>query len=135
MESRHPPFGLVVTDRACRIAYATQNARRRLARFFGRPARVNHLPRPVCRWLAEARGSRQSLVVRRGEGCLIVRRVSIPTGSMTVLSLELLPNGGGRRPAHRGLTRCEGEVWYWIAQGKTTPEIAQVLGRSKGTVS
>ena len=130
------PFGLVVAVPDCRIGFATTDARRRLGRFFPRPRRAGMLPQEICRWLEDPQAARKPLVVRRAESRLIVRRVAIPTREAITLSLELVPKAApasARR--HRKLTRRENEVLHWLAEGKTTPEIAQILDLAAGTVS
>ena len=56
---------------------------------------------------------------------------------------ELRRVAGGMRPPGRGpeelvglgLSRREAEVLFWIAQGKTNPEIAVILGIARRTVA
>ena len=64
---------------------------------------------------------------------LVIRLVS--DGALTVLLFEE-QGGAVRTEALRclGLTPREAEVLRWVAQGKTNPEIAIILGRSSRTI-
>lgn len=71
-----------------------------------------------------------------GDGALHVRRFTEPGRDdtlMLVLEEEHAPPG----PAallELGLTPRQAEVAYWVAQGKTNPEIAVILGASPRTI-
>lgn len=68
----------------------------------------------------------------------LVRRLSRATGGAGPVIVALPPPGPerGRGPTGPGpgLTRREGEVLSWIAQGKTDAEIAVILAVSPRTV-
>jgi DNA-binding NarL/FixJ family response regulator len=73
---------------------------------------------------------------RLGEATLQVRRFTEPGRDdlvMLVLEEEHAPPGPGALLA-LGLTPRQAEVAYWVAQGKTNPEIGLILGASPRTI-
>jgi DNA-binding CsgD family transcriptional regulator len=70
------------------------------------------------------------------DGALHVRRFTAPGHDETVmlaLEEEHAPPGPAALCA-LGLTPRQAEVAYWVAQGKTNPEIAVILGGSPRTI-
>jgi DNA-binding response OmpR family regulator/DNA-binding CsgD family transcriptional regulator len=70
------------------------------------------------------------------EGPLVARRFAEP-GRNDLVMLVLEERGAPPGPAALmtlGLTAREAEVLYWIAQGKSNPDIATILGASVRTV-
>ncbi|MEY2879596.1 MAG: Response regulator PleD [Verrucomicrobiota bacterium] len=73
---------------------------------------------------------------RVGEATLHVRRFTEPGRddlAMLVLEEEHAPPGPAALLA-LGLTPRQAEVAYWVAQGKTNPEVGQILGASPRTI-
>ncbi|WP_221032323.1 response regulator transcription factor [Actomonas aquatica] len=68
-------------------------------------------------------------------GRLRIRRMAEvgATECVTLLLEEVLTTGPGTLE-RLGLTPREAEVLYWIAQGKTNPEVAIILANTTGTV-
>ena len=133
--------GLVILTADGTIRWASPRARRWLTDYFG-PGRAPHdaLPEPVARWLTwharspgEVVAPHAPLVVPRGDIQLSIRFVSGP--AQTVLLLEQhylsIPPEALRG---LGLTRRETEVLAWVAEGKTSGEIASILGMAGRTV-
>ena len=72
---------------------------------------------------ADGRGVKLAVIGRSATGDLLVRATSLGTESPEVqLSREL------------GLSLREGEVLYWLCEGKTNRDIAQILNLSPRTV-
>jgi DNA-binding response OmpR family regulator/DNA-binding CsgD family transcriptional regulator len=108
------------------VHFCTEAAEALLARHGGLP--------PVeqrCAWLAtdesEVAGTR---------GRLHVKRRADPAGSGRALFLLVekpLPESPQQLTA-LGLTAREAEILYWIAQGKTSPEVATIVSAATATV-
>ncbi len=130
-------YGVVIATPDCEIRFASRNARRWLKEFFGRPARAALLPRKVCQWLSAHRRlvRTNSLIVRRGEVRLFIRRYLPGARDAIALLLELVQE---QAPATRrtaaALTRREKEVLFWIAKGEPNREIGRILGIAQSTV-
>lgn len=110
---------VVVLDRDGRLVFATRLAHDLLAKFELAPA-------------ALARTAR----VEGREGALRVRRFTEAGRDDTVmfaLEEEHAPPGPAAL-CSLGLTPRQAEVVYWVAQGKTNPEIALILGASPRTI-
>lgn len=113
---------IVVADREGRVAFATRQAARLLARHFPTedPAR---LPAALRRPPAEGAPLRVASMTPAG------------VGDFRILAIEPTrpePSPGDLAPL--GLTPREAEVLFWIAQGKTNPEVAVILATSINTV-
>lgn len=127
------------------IEWATASARNLLHQYW--PAATDledHLPNQIQRWLA--RHSKRTrignaldeqlppLVINRPSARLTLR--CMPDGEFAAVLLEeQLFELPAERIAALGLTPRETEVFQWIAQGKTSSEIATILGISARTVS
>jgi DNA-binding CsgD family transcriptional regulator len=136
--------GLVILSANGRIRFATRHAEQWLGLYFpGRRRNPDRLPRAVRDWMAreeealrggdDAPRPRGALVVQGPVARLVVRLVS--DADRSLLLLEEQPRQLSRHTleAH-GLTRREGEVLAWVAEGKTNPEIAAILGLSPRTI-
>lgn len=136
--------GLVITGADGRVRLATDGAEQCLDRYF--PRRRPRSPRlpPVLReWVrreeAALRGGedpprpRAELVVANGTARLVVRLVSEAGRSLLLLEEHPVQLSERARQA-LGLTRREAEVLAWVAEGKTNPEIAAILGLSPRTI-
>src|SRR5262249_41715504 len=136
--------GLVVLDEAGRMCSATPRAREYLGSYFGWPRPPRHsrrLPTALGDWVrhqtaavAAGRPPLPAPFVAIGERARLVIRL-VTDGALTVLLFEEL-GGAVRTEALRclGLTAREAEVLRWVAQGKTNPEIAIILGRCSRTI-
>ena len=96
--------------------------------------------RPCLRhWLlkpAAPGASRRPLVVERDDSCLRVTLIARePDGTCNLLLEERQDSAAVARLIALGLTRREAEVLLWVARGKTSGEIAIILGCEDGTVS
>ncbi len=110
---------VVVLSRAGELVFATHLARDLMAKFSFAPA-------------ALATGGR----FPRGDSALNVRRFTEPGRDDTVmlaLEEEHTPPGPSSLCA-LGLTPRQAEVAYWVAQGKTNPEISIILATSPRTI-
>ena len=132
------------SSRHFRSKYRLLRAEQWVERYFpGRRAGPDRLPEAVGDWMAreeaglragdDAPRPREPLVVQGRGTRLVVRLIS--EAGRSLLVLEEQPRQISRRAleAH-GLTRRETEVLAWVAEGKTNPEIAAILGLSPRTV-
>jgi DNA-binding CsgD family transcriptional regulator len=135
---------LVVLTGDGRIGFATDRALRWLGRYFGgrRPG-PDRLPPDVLAWLRRQETGRRAaadpprprapLVVKGPHGHLEARLAS-GAGRRLLLPVERPERPGARTLEALGLSRREAEVLAWVAEGKTNPEIAAILGLSRRTV-
>ncbi len=135
---------LVVLAADGRIRFATDRADEWLRRYFpGRRSAPDQLPSAVRRWMRaqeaglrpadDAPRSRPPLIVQGRAGRLVVRLSSEPGRSLLLLE-EHSREGSRRALQAHGLSEREAEVLAWVAEGKTNPEIAAILGLSPRTV-
>jgi DNA-binding CsgD family transcriptional regulator len=124
------------------ILFSTPQADALLARYFSaRP--LGRLPEPVQRWLRQGMDRRQSqsvcavepFIVERPAGRLIVRLGPAALGEheLTLEEKRVAKDPAALRAL--GLTPREAQVLFWVAQGKTTPEIATILESAARTVT
>ncbi|MBV9490394.1 MAG: helix-turn-helix transcriptional regulator [Verrucomicrobia bacterium] len=128
-------------DRPLRLLHATDRARAWLSHFCPPGLQGDALPAPVRDWLRERqKGFRggaafTDLLLRAGAERLVCHAVEDPDSGTTLLTLTREKD---REPhASRrgwGLTAREAEVLCWVAQGKTDPEIAVILGARPRTI-
>jgi DNA-binding CsgD family transcriptional regulator len=135
---------LVVLTGDGRIGFATDRALRWLDRYFGagRPG-PDRPPAALLAWLRRQEGGRRAaddpprprtpLVVDGPDGHLEVRLAS-GSGRRLLLLAEHPARPRRRALEALGLSRREAEVLAWVAEGKTNPEIAVILGLSRRTV-
>ena len=126
---------LVVRDRD-QIQFCTRLARRLLDRYFPEGRAENTLPAPLADWSSNGHGN-EAWTKELGETRLQARMFAeTRPGSSFMLLLEEQAVSGGS-PASLlclGLTRREAEVLFWIAHGKSSPEIAIILEAALNTV-
>jgi DNA-binding CsgD family transcriptional regulator len=137
------PIALLVLDRRLRIRFASDCARRLMQKYFGQRAGARLLPEPVSSWLLRSsRWQGKPLPNTTGSFCM-----KGPSGMLKIRSthesgmdevLLILEETGVPVPAELlkalGLTGREAEVLSWVAEGKTNPEIAIILGAASRTV-
>lgn len=120
---------VLAASREGRIRFATQEALRRIARVFGETPE-GQLPAALA---ALAAGPARGPVPCQGLDVRILR--DSPDSDLAILFLEDTP--GSPDPARLsvlGVTDREAHVLFWLAQGKSNPEIATILGSSVRTI-
>lgn len=123
---------VILVDEAGAPQFATKRAWDLIARFFP-AAPLAGLPSPIRDWLDSDPAPTRRFTCPHG--ALSIRRFSSTTGSGSVLKLEEQLNvPSSKKLQSFGLTPKEAEVLYWMAQGKTSPEIATILECALNTV-
>ncbi|MCI0546218.1 MAG: helix-turn-helix domain-containing protein [Candidatus Rokubacteria bacterium] len=131
-------FGIIRLDAAGRMVEVDGHARAWIVEYLGGVLGWGrHLPVQLERWLRAgdeiAAPPPPPLVLRRGGKTLTVRPLAGSDQRLLLLEeREALTD-----PAmlgQLGLTRREGELLVWLAQGKSNDAIATILGRSVRTV-
>lgn len=133
-------IGAIQLDARGRVLEVSGLARRWVERYFG-PLRDGHLPQILADWVRLQRGPRNGelpppprpLVAQRDGARLVARLLTRPRASLILLQKERIM-ADREALAHFGLSRREAEVLTWVAEGKTNPEIATILGLSPRTV-
>ena len=124
------------------LAFCTRRARGLFDRYFPGPSTPDRLPEAVGRRLAENLDAPWRVAGPDGGACLEMRRVheagQAADDLLMLLLKEIAPSAEtAPSPASLlvlGLSVREAEALYWITYGKTTAEIAAILGTSPGTV-
>lgn len=114
------------------VPFCTRRAEQMLARHRGVGEAT--LPAALQDWLA--RGGAQPLEIKSAAGWLRARRFADPgSDDLVLLLLEEQVSGDASLDSLTalGLTAREAQVLYWMAQGKTNPEIAVILDSSPNT--
>ena len=126
---------LVVRDRN-QIQFCTRLARRLLDRYFPEVRTGNVLPDALAQW--SANGHSTEPWTKQLEETRLQARMFAETqpGASFMLLLEEHAISGGSPTSLLclGLTRREAEVLFWIAHGKSSPEIAIILEAALNTV-
>lgn len=118
---------LLVATLDGQVLFATQRASQVLQAHFGK-SQDDLLPAS----LLTASGTREIVTAA---GRLRVRRFAeVGDAECATLLLEELGVSAARRLEQLGLTPREAEVLFWIAEGKSNPEIALILANTAGTV-
>jgi len=139
--------GVVEVDSARRPTYVSPLARHYLNDFFPNAhLDRNRLPQEVEDWLG-GQASRETpegpympvpLVCQRDIGQVTVsilpRESETPDGGLTLLVECALVGQSSRALEKLGLSSREADVLFWLAQGKSNPEIAIILGITAPTV-
>ncbi len=121
------------------IQFCTRLARRLLTRFFpGENDQSARLPVALADWAADA-ARRPGPWTGPGAETRLGARLFAEgqPGAGFMLLLEEKPSGAVGSPGRLtalGLTAREAEVLYWIAHGKTSPEIAIILDAAPNTI-
>ena len=123
---------VLVVDPRGRIVFCTRPARDLLSRYLGSFEAGATLPPALLAGEPIARpASPVHLRAHRSAGVAGPERA----GGLAVLLLrEEAPNPSLMLLGALGVTEREAEVLYWVAQGKTSPEIAIILGSALKTV-
>lgn len=80
-------------------------------------------------------GCESSIIAKRGEAVLIVRRFGPALEHSIAVLLEFIPRPKDRHARVQGeLTPQEDKVLHWVTAGKSNGEIAQILGLAASTV-
>ncbi len=124
------------------LAFCTRRARGLFDRYFPEPSAPDRLPEAVVRRLAENPVAPWRTAGPEGGSCLEIRRVHEAGQAADRLLMLLLEENAvsaeaAPSPASLlvlGLSVREAEALYWITYGKTTTEIAEILGTSVNTV-
>jgi DNA-binding CsgD family transcriptional regulator len=136
---------LIIVGHDGKIRWQSRRALQWLGEYFAWPRGrgSQRLPAPLHAWLRQTRhrdGSKIVLrpppppfAIEREGNRLVATLVGDRTEGLIVLE-ETRSRAAARDLAPLGLTSREAEVLSWVAQGKTNPEIAQILGLSRRTV-
>jgi DNA-binding response OmpR family regulator/DNA-binding CsgD family transcriptional regulator len=118
------------------IQFCTRLARQLLDSYFPTHRRNGTLPARLLDWVKK-REAGAPLQIEAAETRLDVRLFAEPEpGDCFMLLLEehLTNEGSASALLRLGLTAREAEVLYWIAHGKTNPEVAIILDAALNTV-
>lgn len=135
--------GLVVLDGEGHSLWMTKRAEQWLATYFKRLGNGHELPAELQRWIQIRRawqkqnghtGLPAPLIIAAADSRLIVRYSEDSRGRQFLFLKEEITGVCPAEFVRLGLTQREGEVLYWICQGKSNPEIAAVEGISLRTV-
>lgn len=136
--------GIILLSAGARILQTTPRARRWLGVYFGWPGRgsTERLPESLVRWLNE-RTTMKSVAdvptpfcIENERGILTVRALRRHDAVLLLLDERTKRDSEASQEALQsvGLSHRESQVVWWVAQGKTNPEIALILGISARTV-
>jgi DNA-binding CsgD family transcriptional regulator len=144
LEANTRPRGVLVLDERLQVRDINPQAVAWLAEFLPQNRLTSKLPAPVLRWLQDnLKQARRPLVseavkpltLYSAEARLTLRWTSWPEQKAHLLVLERQRLHATLEDLHTlGLTPRESEVLLWVAQGKTSDEIARILGGSRRTV-
>ncbi|MBI5774319.1 MAG: FHA domain-containing protein [Verrucomicrobia bacterium] len=133
----------VIINPAGQIKFLSPRAQEMLQTYFA-AGTADALPARLQKWMtsqAQAGASLQTaamlgdpLVVAHGDRRLQVRLVESDATQKILLLIEEQQAFAPEQLERLGLTRRESEVLHWLAEGKTNPEIATILGGSPATV-
>lgn len=129
---------LLTVDRAGHIQWATPQAYALLARARGSEAwQRGELATQLSHWLRHRPAPDHQLGLTGLDHALSVRLVAHQDNGDTLLKLveDERASGPKRLKDGLGLTDRESEVLYWVANGKTNREAAQILDMSPRTVN
>jgi CheY-like chemotaxis protein/DNA-binding CsgD family transcriptional regulator len=126
---------LLVTNRQGQILFATGQARILLNTFFSGTA-DNLLPDDLRTWLNGPENQKPRLISHRKRGEIEIDHFALSkSGNLSLLRIEHRNGDNGPKALLAlGVTAREAEVLYWMAEGKTNPEIAIIIDASLNTV-
>lgn len=127
------------------IEWATASALKLLQRYWPAGTGVqNRLPRQIHQWMTTCRRGQRAkdkaprevapLSINGTSACLTIRHMRDGAFSALLFEEHLLESSADRL-LHLGLTPRERDVLRWLAQGKSSSEIAIILNISVRTVS
>jgi DNA-binding response OmpR family regulator/DNA-binding CsgD family transcriptional regulator len=130
------PLLIALRRRRWQAVFSTRRAEELIERYFDCILSVD-LPDHLGDWLDL--GSSGALEVTQPEGTLLIRRQPMPSrGNIVTMVLDERPveqPACSPEPLKRlGLTAREAEVLFWVAQGKTSPEIGIILSAATATI-
>ncbi len=139
------PCGIIMLAGDGGVRWMTERARQWVEVYFGRsPYHADSLPDTLQRWVAaqqtllahatDVPSPREPLVVEQAGKRLVIRFIAERAGEQHLMLEEERLTPSPRALEALGLTRREADVLGWVAQGKTNPEIATILGLSPLTV-
>lgn len=91
--------------------------------------------RQYCAVMFNVGRSRFSLMLLSREGCVVSPEKLRDVGLLAGYFASFLGYGGGKAERDFELTEREIECLFWIAEGKTSDEIAVILGISRNTIN
>ena len=126
---------LLVTNRQGQILFATGQARILLNTFFSATA-DKYLPDDLRAWLNGPENQKPRLISHRKRGEIEIDHFALSkSGNLSLLRIEHRNGDNGPKALLAlGVTAREAEVLYWMAEGKTNPEIAIIIDASLNTV-
>lgn len=127
--------GVVWVDECGKILFITDQARNWITAYFA--ANLAFLPENLRAWITLQLGSpgavREPLIVSRGDKQLRIRLIQEETQILLVLT-EACESFSASKFISHGLTPRESEVLRWMAEAKSNPEIAIILGTRPRTI-
>jgi len=123
---------VLLLDPSGKVQFATRRAWDLLSRFFP-DGPLAGLPTPLNDWLAHSSSGQKRFTGPSGD-LLAQRTPGTEEGGSLVRLQEQLKIPSSKELEQLGLTPKEAEVLYWMAQGKTSPEIATILACAGNTV-
>jgi CheY-like chemotaxis protein/DNA-binding CsgD family transcriptional regulator len=126
---------LLVANHHGEILFATRQGRILLNNFFEKNS-SNALPTEIVSWMRGPDHFKPLSVTHQKKGEIEVVFFSSPNSkNVSLLRIEQRTGDNGPKALlSLGLTAREAEVLYWMAEGKTNPEIAIILDASLNTV-
>ncbi len=137
------PQGVIVVDGSDRMIVCTSRAREQMTRYFDSDwAKSDRLPRALAHWLNALRQPEvNGLIaanpwrVNQGRSNLTITANLDADNQRWVICIEEYDvDAALARLRDLGITPRQAQVLYWVAQGKTNPEVAQILAMSSRTV-
>jgi DNA-binding CsgD family transcriptional regulator len=121
------------------INYATPEALRYLQKYFGTGNETAMLPQSLRNWILKPAAPSVSagplLVEMDGARLRVTLASRERDGSCNLLLEEKQDSEAAKQLTSLGLTSREAEVLIWVARGKTSGEIALILGAKPATIS
>ncbi|MBI2877365.1 MAG: hypothetical protein HYY20_10830 [Candidatus Tectomicrobia bacterium] len=138
--------GMILLTREGQIRWITGQAQRWIEEYFEKlPCPADRLPEALWQWARDQQAlgvpgdsglpPGASLIVEREGKRLIVRLIAKPSHDQTFLRLEekqAVLSAASLKSL--GLSQREAEVLFWVAQGKTNPQVAIILHMCPNTV-
>jgi DNA-binding response OmpR family regulator/DNA-binding CsgD family transcriptional regulator len=124
---------VLVVDAAGRAGFVAESAASLLRRYFP-DYRDSRLPPAVTTWLGEQRSPKLT-IERERAGLKFHCMPAAPGSALRLVYLEeKAPPPCAEMLLLFGLTPREAEILFWVAHGKTSAEIAEIVGNAPATV-